>query len=441
MRLQIIMNDKKFSWKLALPIGLMLFSFFFGAGNLIFPPVLGQAAGTNLVAAAFGFCLSAVSLPVLGVLAMAKNNFKNPDDAGMPAGRYFAMAVIILCALSIGPFFAIPRTCATSLSVMTVGQASLPVSLAYSVVYFALTLWMVMKPSRILDACGKMMAPLLLAGLALLCVAVFASPMGTLGAPTGEYIATPLIKGVFEGYNTMDALCALLFGSTIITTIRNQGIEQDYVLQKYTVAAGAVAGIALTVIYAAFCYCGGQSVGVVGMMNNGAALISKITGFYFGNVGSFIVSAIFFLACITTSVGLVTSISTYFARISNGKVTYKQWVYGFVIFSTVVANFGLTNIIKYSVPVLVMVYPVIIVMIFLNMFPEVFKYDPFIFKGALWLTAVAAINDGLCCAGVKALEPMFSWLPYYGLGLGWVVPAVTGIVLGFAAKATLGAKK
>lgn len=425
------MDEKKFSFKLALPIGLMLFSFFFGAGNLIFPPVLGQLAGTNLLTATIGFCLSGVGLPVLGVLAMARNKFSTPDEAGAPAGKYFALAVTILCALSIGPFFAIPRTCATSFSVITGGQASLTVSLLYSVVYFALTFWMVMKPNRILDACGKLMAPLLLVGLALLTVAVLAAPMGRLATPAGDYAVMPLIKGVFEGYNTMDAICSLLFGSAVIGAIRSQGTKNYEQLQIYTIAAGVIAGIALAVIYAALCYCGGQSVSVLGLINDGGALVSKITGFYFGNVGSIIVSAIFFLACLTTSVGLVTSIADYFSCISNGKISYRTWVICIIVFSTVVANFGLTNIIKYSIPVLVMVYPIVIVMIILNIFPRIFQRDTYVFSGALWLTTLVAINDGLCCAGIKCLMPCFSWLPFYDLGLGWVVPAVVGVFLGY----------
>ena len=429
------MDEKKLSWKFVLPIGLMLFSFFFGAGNLIFPPVLGQQGGSNIIPATFGFCISAVGLPVLGVLVMAINNFKSPDEAGEPAGKTFAMLVTVLCALSIGPFFAIPRTCATSFSVIASGDAGLLWAVLYSVFYFVLTFWMVMKPSRVVDACGKFMAPLLIVGLVLLSLAVCFNPMGAVGAPQGEYATNALVKGVFEGYNTMDALCALLFGSAIIGAIQAEGIKETNALTRCTIYAGIIAGAALGCIYSALSFCGGQSVSVLGLINNGGELVSKITGYYFGNIGSVIVSAIFFLACITTSVGLVTSISSYFQKISDGKIKYVPAALGITIFSAVVANFGLTNIISYSIPMLVMLYPIIIVMIFLNILPNVFHRNPFVFKGALWLTALVSFNDGLCCAGIKALAPCFSWLPWYGLGLGWVCPALLGIVLGFAISA------
>lgn len=430
------MESEKMTLGKVFPLGLMLFSFFFGAGNLIFPPILGQMAGDNIVAATLGFCFSGVGLPVLGVLALAVNHYIHSDEPGLPAGKWFARVVVVLCALSIGPFFAIPRTCATSFSVgiMPMLDASTETwgLLAYSIFYFVLTVWMVMKPSRIIDVCGKMMAPLLLVCLIILIVAVVVNPMGPIGEVTKDYVAAPFVKGMFEGYNTMDALCSLLFGAAVIAAIEDEGITSPKEMAKSTIFAGLVAGAALAVIYAALSYVGAQSVTKLGMVANGGQLVQMITTSYFGSYGTVIVALIFFLACITTSVGLVTSISSYFQSISDGKLEYKKTVIAIAVFSTVVANFGLTNIIKYSIPMLVMLYPIIIVLILLNIFPGVFRRDPFLFKASLWLTAIAAINDGLCCAGVKVFEGCFSWLPYYSLGLGWMVPALVGIVLGFA---------
>lgn len=418
-----------------LPIGLMLFSFFFGAGNLIFPPILGQLAGENITAATVGFCLSAVGLPVFGVLAMAINHFQHPDEVGMPAGKYFSRAVIILCALSIGPLFAIPRTCATSFSVgiLPMLDASTEVwgLLAYSIFYFIVTIWMVMKPSRILDVCGKMMAPLLLLCLVVLVVAVVGNPMGPIGKVAEGYASTPLIKGVFEGYNTMDALCSLLFGAAVVAAIHDLGVQTKEELKKCTILAGIIAGVALAVIYAALSYVGAQSVTKLGIVENGGQLVQMITTSYFGAFGTVIVALTFFLACITTSVGLVTSISAYFHSILGEKFSYEKIAIAFVLFSTVVANFGLSNIIKYSIPMLVMLYPIIIVMILLNIFPSLFRRNKSVFRGALWLTTLVAINDGLCCMGIKVFASCFSWLPFYDLGLGWVVPAVVGIIIGF----------
>ncbi len=419
-----------------LPIGLMLFSFFFGAGNLIFPPILGQMAGDSITPATIGFCLSGVGLPVLGVFAMAVNHFRHPDEVGMPAGKMFSRAVIVLCALSIGPLFAIPRTCATSFSVGFLPLLSPDTEvwglLAYSVIYFLMTLWMVMKPSRILDVCGKLMAPLLLLLLVVLVVAVVSSPMGAIGKVTDSYAAAPLVKGVFEGYNTMDALCSLLFGAAVVAAIQDLGIQSESQLQKSTVLAGIIAGIALTVIYAALSYVGAQSVSALGMVDNGAVLVQKVTYSYFGSFGAVIIAMTFFLACITTSVGLVTSISSYFQSFMGEKFSYRKIAVAIIIFSTVVANFGLSNIIKYSIPMLVMLYPIIIVMILLNIFPSLFRRNENVFRGALWLTTLVAINDGFCCMGIKVFASCFSWLPFYDMGLGWVVPAVAGTLIGFA---------
>ena len=219
-----------------LPIGLMLFSFFFGAGNLIFPPALGQMAGENLPAAVFGFCISGVGLPLLGILAMAILDGDDPNELASPMCPAFGKAITILCALTIGPFFAIPRTCAVSfdtgiLLLLPPGYETTGLAL-YSVFFFGLTYFLSVNPSKIVDNIGKIMSPLLLICLGILIFCVITNPMGDLQDANSVYKNAPFFKGFQEGYNTMDLLCTMLYGAATLKAIESQGVTEQKLLTK-----------------------------------------------------------------------------------------------------------------------------------------------------------------------------------------------------------------
>ena len=311
------MQNDKINLSLIIPIGLMLFSFFFGAGNLIFPPVLGQMAGENISWGMLGFCLSGVGFPLLGVLTMAMKQSDNPDSIAMPMHPLYARAVTILCALAIGPLFAIPRTAAVSFD--TGIHSLLPASCeaiglpVYTVFFFVLTYFFSINPSKIIGHIGKFLSPMLLICLAVLVVCVFVNPTGNLQMPNPDFAATPFFRGFQEGYNTMDLLAAILFGSITIKAIEAQGITDKKVLTKLCSYAGLIAAFFLAIIYAALAYTGALSINVFGVIPNGATLLSKICTYYMGFGGQVVLALIIFFACLTTRIGLTTAISGYFA--------------------------------------------------------------------------------------------------------------------------------
>lgn len=429
--------DKKVNLSFILAVGLMLFSFFFGAGNLIFPPVLGQLAGEHTFLATLGFCISGVGLPLLGIIAMTSNRYKGPDDAGSAVSPMYARIVMVLCALSIGPFFAIPRTAATSFNagimLLINPDYEFMGMVVYSVIFFAIAYWMAVHPSKIIDVLGKAMTPVLLIGLVMLLGAAFFGINDLNVASQGAYVTQPLTKGILEGYNTMDLLCAMLFGSATIAVIETQGFVSEKDFLKITLYAGFIAAFFLGIVYAALAYVGLVSVGTVGLIDNGALLLNKICDYYYGSGGAIILAVVFFLACITTAIGLVTSISGYFARIFP-RLDYKNWAIVICLFSLVVSNFGLNNIIHYSIPMLVLLYPIIIMLVLLNVFKNVFKRSPYIFRPTMLLTTLCGIHDGMMCAGIgiDAVHKFCqAYLPFYDLGMGWVCPAILGIAIGF----------
>ena len=436
------MEQPKLSLSLILPIGLMLFSFFFGAGNLIFPPVLGQQAGDNLLMATLGFCFSGVGFPLLGILAMAINRFDNPDMMAEPVSPMYGRIVTILCALTIGPLFAIPRTAAVSFDtgIMALLPASIhDVGLAiYSAIFFAITYYCAINPSQIVDRIGKVMAPMLITCLAALVGCAIFSPMGSAQAAQDAYVNIPFFKGFLEGYNTMDLLCSLLFGAATISAIELTGVKDQKQLTKLCIYAGIVAAVCLAVVYGSLAYAGATSVSVTGMVASGGQLLNKITVHYFGNFGKIVLALIIFFACITTSIGLSTAIPDYFAKLSQGKYTYQQFVAAICLFSFAVSNIGLSNIITFSIPVLCMMYPITIALVILNVGKDIFKRDKRIFRACLILTTIFAIFDGLRAAGIDtgaANTFLASIVPLYDIGFGWITPCFGGILLGFVWKA------
>ena len=421
-----------------LPIGLMLFSFFFGAGNLIFPPALGQLAGDNLPAAIFGFCFSGVGLPLMGILAMAILNSDDPNELASPMSPAFGKAITILCALTIGPFFAIPRTCAVSfdtgiLLLLPPGYETMGLAL-YSVFFFGLTYFLSVNPSKIVDNIGKIMSPLLLLCLGILITCVIIDPMGSLQPANGVYKNVPFFKGFQEGYNTMDLLCTMLYGAATLKAIQSQGITEQKQLTKMCIYAGIIAAICLALIYGALAYAGASSTAVFGIVSNGGQLLNMISVHYMGFPGQVVLALIIFFACITTSIGLTTSISSYFHELSGKQVLYQRFCLYICLFSLVVANFGLNNIIKFSIPVICMLYPIVIAIVILNVGQSIFKRDKAIFRICLTLTTIFAIFDGLRAGGfdLRSLDSFLTqYLPFFDVGFGWLLPCFGGIVLGF----------
>ena len=421
-----------------LPIGLMLFSFFFGAGNLIFPPALGQMAGENLPAAMFGFCISGVGLPLLGILAMAILNGDDPNELASPMSPAFGKAITILCALTIGPFFAIPRTAAVSfdtgiLLLLPEGYETMGLAL-YSLFFFALTYFLSVNPSKIVDNIGKIMSPLLLICLGILIFCVITNPMGDFQPANSVYKNAPFFKGFQEGYNTMDLLCTMLYGAATLKAIESQGVTEQKQLTKVCIYAGIIAAICLALIYGALAYAGASSTALFGIVANGGQLLNMISVHYMSFPGQVVLALIIFFACITTSIGLTTSISSYFNQLTGGRVLYQRFCVYICMFSLVVANFGLNNIIKFSIPVICMLYPIVIAIVILNVGQSIFKRDKAIFRICLTLTTIFAIFDGLRAGGfdLRALDSFLTqYLPFFDVGFGWLLPCFGGILLGF----------
>lgn len=440
----------KLSFSNHLVIGVMLFALFFGAGNLIFPASLGQNAGTQVWIAITGFLLTGIGLPFLGTLAMGFSGSKNLQELSSRVHPVFAVVFTSLLYLTIGPFFALPRTGAVSFEIgilpfMSQDNAQIGL-LIFTILFFGLTLLLSLNPTKIVDNVGKYLSPGIIIGLFFLLIFVIIKPMGSFEAPQGNYVSNAFMTGFTEGYNTMDALASLVFGIIVIQAIRSMGVTSTKGILVATAKSGGIAILFLGLIYAGIAYLGATSVNEYGLFANGGPVLSAASEHYFGSFGAILLSVIIFLACLTTSIGLTTACGEYFHTLMP-KISYKAFVIFFSIFTCIIANFGLSNIITYSIPVLMLLYPLAIVLIFLTFLSPLFNHARIVYVSVMFVTFLISIVDGFkaLCGSLDIeyygwLQPIVDFyenvLPFYSVGLGWLIPfvivtLVTGVIARF----------
>ncbi|WP_350300326.1 branched-chain amino acid transport system II carrier protein [Peribacillus frigoritolerans] len=417
--------------------GLMLFALFFGAGNLIFPAMLGQSAGTNLWSASLGFIITGVGLPFITILAFGFSGKNDVQSLASRAHPLFGIIFTVVLYLSLGPLFALPRTGSVSYEIgikpfLSNDVGFLPL-LIFTIIYFGIACLLSINPSKMLDIVGKILTPLLLIFIGILIVVAIINPMGEIQSPTADYSDNSFFKGFQEGYLTMDTLAGFAFGIIVINAIKDRGITSRKEVLGFCMKAGLIAATLLVIVYASITYVGATSVEKLGQLGNGGDVLAQASNHFFGPAGAVLLGLIVIAACLTTSIGLITACATYFNKILPA-VSYKSYVVIFSVFSAAVANVGLTKLISITVPVLTALYPVAIVLIVLTFFHSLFKGKSEVYLGSLLLTAIISIMDGIVASGIKldAVSDLFTqYLPLYSVGIGWVIPAIIGGVLGY----------
>ena len=424
----------KLSRKQIFVISSMLFSMFFGAGNLIFPPFLGQMAGARTPAALLGFLITAVVLPILGLTAVAK--FNGLDHLACKVGPRFSILFTVAIYLSIGPILSIPRAASVPFEMSIapmMPESGAAGMLIYSFIFFAIAAWLSLTPNKLADRLGKILSPLLLVLLGLLFVSfLFAGKMEVAPA-RGTYESHAFVTGFLEGYNTMDTIAALNFGLVIATTMRTLNVKDDNSVMRCTMFCGIAAGALLAIIYAMLAYLGMQSSAVYPIQGNGAWTLRCIVNQLFGFPGAVLLAVIFTLACMTTCVGLIASIAEYFSTLTH-RFSYRQWVIGISAFSFIVCNQGLNTILSISVPILNTLYPIAIVLILLGLCDRWIGKNPFIYPctiGAVTLISLIYSLDKLHLP-LGFVRTLCSKLPLYEIGMGWIFVATLTAALSFA---------
>ena len=416
-----IMQKKTNTIRDIIVVGFALFSMFFGAGNVIFPPYLGMEAGPQWLAGFSAYFIADIGLALLGVFALLRVG--SSEAVTRRVGKVpseILMCAIILC---IGPMVAIPRTSATTFEMAIAPNLSGVSPVLFSVLFFAVILALCIKESAVVDIVGKILTPLLL-GLFAIIVKGIITPLGDIASL--PQIANVAVTGIKAGYQTMDALAALPFGIIVLQSVASKGYDSGRKQFRVVSGAAVLAGILLLAVYTGLAYLGAtvsaQYTGAIGR----AQLIMAIVEALMGKVGMILFGVVVGLACVTTAIALTSSAAAYFAELCRGKVSYKVFVIAICVFSAVVSNLGLDRIVAVAAPVLDVIYPPTLVLIFISLLMP--RVPDRVSRGAVIGALLTSVLCTLTAHGVRI--PFVASLPLYDLGLSWLLPAA---VFGLAA--------
>lgn len=426
------------STKQVIMVGFTLFAMFFGAGNLIFPPALGFSSGEYFWTAIIAFVLTGVGLPLIGVIvgSISKDGYKESLKNIHPA---FAVIFLVAIYLTIGPFFAIPRTATTAYEMSIVPFLSENTGmwlLIFSLVYFIVVLLLSLKPGTLVNSIGQVLTPLLLIGIVLL---IAVAGYTYFNNPINQAVETfegssAFTTGFTEGYLTMDAIAAIAFSVFVLNSIRQLGVTNRKDLLIGTIKSALLAAVLLAAIYISLGWLANRvdlGGAVVDDQNLGTFLLTFMSDEVFGIFGPILLGLIVLFACITTGTGLIVSVSEYFNSILP-KVPYKVWVVLFVLISFGLANQGLNQVIATSVPILSIIYPVAmttVLLLILTYFipsPRLSLQIPVFLVSILSVIAVVHRNGWFEMSWIESL-PLFSssfeWIPFMIVGyiLGYLI--------------------
>ncbi|RRJ26774.1 branched-chain amino acid transport system II carrier protein [Lachnoanaerobaculum gingivalis] len=421
-------------------IGLLLFGIFFGAGNLIFPAELGFRAGENFYPAILGFVLSGVGIAIITLVlgTMVKGGYKN--EISIKVDPKFATSYLTMLYLAIGPFFAIPRTAGTSFSIgiaPVTGNGRLPLFI-FSAIYFLFAYLIAINPSKLMDRVGKILTPMF-AMLIVILIVIGNMNFHVLNQGEMSTAMSALKTGFLEGYNTLDALAAVSFCLIATSSIKTFGFSSKKEYIKIMTVVGIVTAIFFSTLYIGLGALGNKfsipaDVLADPDINIGTYILSKSSYELFGSFGQVFLGAMTILTCFTTTAGLIVVVSEYFVE-TFPKFKYKTYVNIFTLIGFAMSNFGLNTIIKISVPVLRILYPitiVIVAIIILNKFVRLSK------SGMAIAVILTTVFSGIEVMGsvlkVKSINSVMTLFIGGDSGFFWMNIAVLGIVLSLLMK-------
>lgn len=406
-------------------VGFALFAMFFGAGNLIFPPFLGVLSGSSWITGFAGFILADVGLALLAILAAARCNGE-VNKVLSRSGKSLAIILGSAIMICLGPLLAIPRTAATTFEMGIVPLFNGFSPVLFSIIFFTITFILTIKPSKVVDIIGQFLTPTLLIALGILIVKGIVSPLGDMNLnPLTEDL---FAEGVKQGYQTMDALGAVALSTVIISSLINKGYKDEKQKVKLTLKAGIVAAIGLILVYGGLTYLGATVSTMYGKDVVQTRLIVEITASLLGNTGKIILAIIVMLACLTTAIGLTSATAQFFEKTTNGKLKYELIVTVVCIFSAIISNFGVSTIIKFSAPILDIIYPATMVLVVMTLFSNKIKNDN-AFKGATYVALLVSILTVANNMGLVNIS-FINELPFSSIGFNWIVPVLIGGIIG-----------
>ena len=405
--------------------GFALFAMLFGAGNLIFPPMLGYETNSSWVPTMLAFTITGVGFPFLGILSVSivGNGIKDFANRVSPM---FSTIFAIISILAIGPMLAIPRTGATAYEITFLynGMESSIYKYIYLICYFGIVILFSLRANKVIERVGKILTPILLILLFLIIIkGIFFANLSV----KPDIYPHAFKRGFLEGYQTMDTIASIAYAGIILKAIksgRNLTQKQEF---SFLIKSGLVAILSLALIYGGFALVGAKMHSVL-VTKDKIELLVKTTSYLLGGYGNLILAICVVGACLTTAIGLVATVGEFFSSITSFK--YENIVIFTVIISFLLSILGVESIIRISVPILIFIYPVMISLIILNLFGKYIKND-YVYKGVVLFTGIIGLIESLESLGIKNYytNSILEILPFSDYGLTWLFPGLIGYIL------------
>lgn len=416
--------EKKIKGTDILFIGLAFFATYFGAGNLIFPPMLGLQSGSSWGAGMIGMLISGVALPILAILIIGRLGSvqKVTDHVHKKFYTVFIGMIMLLCCC-----VSIPRTAAVGIEMGLQGIWGGAPYLVTVVIYFVIAYFFAKDRGSALDKVGKILTPIMTIILFILVIKGAVSPIGT---PAEPAVDNAFLNSFLGGYSTGDVLVSFLMATVFFSTITNKGYEGGQ-MKKVNLGAGLVAAACLAVIYGGLLYMGACVSGEYPADIGNADLLLAVIRTSGGQIAIYGLCLSVILACLTTAIGQITAVADFFETETGGKLSYKVLVIIVPVITTLVASLGLDTIVSLTSPWFSFTYPIALVLMILGIFEKVIPNDG-CYKGAVYLTVVYAFLDLPAEYGVHIgfLDKILNVIPLYGYGFGWIAPAAIGFIIG-----------
>lgn len=405
-------------------IGLALFATYFGAGNLIFPPILGLQSGTNWFLAILGLVLSGIFLPVIAMIVIGKCGSVNNITDHISKNFY---NIIIGAIMFIVLFVANPRTSATAIEMGVQGIIPQIPYIPCIIIYFTLVYYFAKNKGSVFDKIGKILTP---AMVIILLVLIFLGIVQPIGNPIYTELEKPFVNAFLTGYQTGDVLVSFLLASVFLGTIKSKGYVGKE-CDKVIIIASCIAFLGLVSVYGGLLFMGACGSGIFPQSIGRADLLVGITKKVGGSIAMIALGLAAILACLTTAVAQATAAGDYFVQLSKGRLNYKYTVAASCIVSMLIALIGVDKIVIFSNPIYATIYPVILTILILGVFNKVIPNNRS-YQGAVIFTFIYSFCETLLTFNIHItfLEKLITIMPFSAQGLGWILPSIIGFILG-----------
>ncbi|CAM6989503.1 branched-chain amino acid transport system II carrier protein [Morganella morganii] len=425
-----------FSTKDMLVLGMMVFALFLGAGNIIFPPMAGYHSGTDWFSASLGFIVTGVVLPFLTLITVAVKGRGERLSVDLP--RWVSVTFWVALYLILGSTFAMPRVTNTAyeLGFLPLGfvEKSTASHLIFAFVFNFVSMFFMLKQGTMISAIGKFMTPALLFLLVAVGIAVVRTPLSPINEPINQYVDFAFFSGIVDGYQTMDVLSAMAFGGIVARALASRGVTSPQDVVVITIKAGLIAVGLLAALYICLFYLGATSDAVSQTATNGGQIFSRYVDALYGALGTWLMCGIVLLASMTTFVGVTSACADFFATF-NPRLDYRFWVVVSTLLTTIVSTFGLDTLLRVTIPVLLLIYPTTVALVFLQFARRKMRNPRFTYGFTVAVLVVMSAFDTLNNIGLLSenVLAVLHRMPLFKEGIGWLLPGVIAFIISYVA--------